>query len=216
MPLTLCLSSISKQYNGKYALKDCSFPFDGGGVFAIMGPNGSGKSTLLRICALIEPPDKGEVIYVSGGRILRHDLSLKRKIALVPPDAGVFDATVFMNVAYGLKMRRVGRIAIDDRVQMALVTAGLADKRMAHANTLSRGEVQRLVIARAIAVDPVILFLDEPTATLDEENTRRVEDIIMSIQSEGQMTVIFTTHDREQAERMTDNIIPLHDGHMRD
>lgn len=105
MSLKLAVSSIWKGYAGNNVLQDCSFLFDIYGTYVIMGPNGCGKSTFLRICALLEEPDRGEVSYFSEETIFKKDMELRRRITLVLPKVGIFNATVFNNVAYGLKIR---------------------------------------------------------------------------------------------------------------
>src|SRR3990172_5181005 len=105
MGLTLELSQISKSYAGQHVLKECSCTFARGATYVIMGPNGCGKSTLLRIAALLEKPDQGEVRFFNGGAPLSHDINLKRRITMVFPRVGVFNTTVFKNVAYGLQIR---------------------------------------------------------------------------------------------------------------
>ncbi len=212
MDLNLKISHLRKTYVGKTVLKDCSCDFTRGGVHALMGPNASGKSTLLRVCALVEPVDGGEVVYADGINRLPHDIALKRRITLVLPRVGVFNTTVFKNVAYGLSVRAIGKIALERKVDAALAAVGLSHKKHDQALTLSSGEVQRLGIARAMAIGPEILFLDEPTASIDEENTDIVEKIILSLKKEGTTTVILSTHDREQAERLADTIIMMRNG----
>jgi tungstate transport system ATP-binding protein len=214
MGLNLIVSDIVKRYNGKAALDHCSVSFSPGAVYALMGPNGSGKSTLLRACSLIETVDSGEIKYCTPGREegLPHDLSLRRRICLVLPKVGVFNTSVYKNVAYGLSLRGMGKSALVEKVQAALDAVGLSHKRMQNALTLSSGETQRLGIARAMAIRPEILFLDEPTASIDEENTIMVEDIIKRLKRSGTTTVIITTHDRDQAVRLADSIISMRSG----
>src|SRR3990170_7326795 len=105
--IKLVAAQIAKGYNAKPVLQDCSFSFDEIGTYALMGPNGGGKSTFLRICALLEDPDGGEVEFYSGGERLEKNSELKRKITLVLPRVGAFNDSVFRNVAYGLKIRKV-------------------------------------------------------------------------------------------------------------
>ena len=212
MSLKLTLSHITKHYEGKTVLSDCSCSFDGSGVYALMGPNGSGKSTLLRVCALLEQPDAGKVSYIAGGDIVQQDVDLKRRIVLVLPRVGVFNTTVFKNAAYGLKIRDVESREIQKRVDRVLDVVGLIHKKQQNALTLSSGETQRLGIARAMVTDPEILFLDEPTASIDEENTGIVEGIILSLKREARTTIIITTHDRDQASRIADRVLMMHDG----
>lgn len=138
MALKLIVSNIYKSYNDKFVLKDCSFCFDHSGVYVLTGPNGSGKSTFLRICALLENPDSGKINYFDGDRALANDLNLRRRITLLLPDVGVFNTTVFNNVAYGLKIRGLKKKQIKEKVHEALQFVGLLHKKDQNALTLSR------------------------------------------------------------------------------
>lgn len=210
--MKLIVDHIRKEYGGRTVLKDCSFAFDRPGVYSLMGPNGCGKSTFLRICALLEQQDGGEVLFSDNEAALVPDLSLRRRITLVLARTGVFNASVRRNVAYGLAIRGTGREEASHRVREALDFVGLSRKIDQHARTLSSGETQRLGIARALAIAPEILFLDEPTASVDEENTGIIESIIRRMQKDGKTTVIMTTHDRDQAERMADRMLRIEQG----
>ena len=125
---------------------------------------------------------------------------------------GVFNTTVFGNVAYGLKIRGAGRGEIEKKVSRALDFVGLGDKADQRGLTLSSGETQRLGIARALVTEPEILFLDEPTASVDEENSGIIESIIKTMKEGGRTTVIMTTHDRDQAERLANVLLLMKDG----
>jgi len=210
MSLTLNISDVWKSYNGKPALNACSFSFDRNGIYALTGPNGSGKSTLLRICALIETADKGEVNYFSGDNIITKDIGLRRRITLVLPGIGLFNATVFNNAAYGLKIR--GDKEAERKVNEVLQFVGLIHKKNHNALTLSSGETQRLGIARAMAIEPEVLFLDEPTASIDNENTEIVENIILDMKKEDRSKIIIATHDMPQAERLADFMLLMDNG----
>jgi tungstate transport system ATP-binding protein len=216
MGLNLTLSDVVKTYNGKNALDHCSVSFEQGVVHVLMGPNGSGKSTLLRVCALLEPLNDGKLLYCEGAAVMAPDLSLKRRICLVLPKVGVFNTTVYKNVAYGLSMRGISKYVLNKKVLSALDMVGLNDKKNDNALTLSSGETQRLGIARAMAIEPEILFLDEPTASIDEENTALVEEIILALRKAGKTTIIMTTHDRDQALRLTDKVIMMRSGRIVD
>lgn len=212
MSLILSLSDIWKSYNGKPVLKDCSYSF-GGGIYVLMGPNGSGKSTFLRICALLENPDKGEINYFAeDGSSIKNGIELKRKITLVLPMVGVFNTTVFKNVAYGLKIRGEEREKIEEKVNKVLDFVSLSHKKNHDAITLSSGETQRLGIARAMVIEPEMLFFDEPTASVDQENTEIIENIILNMQKAGRSTVIITTHDIQQAERLGGRVLTIQNG----
>ncbi len=210
--MKLIVSHIRKDYGVKTILKDCSASFDGQGTYVLMGPNGCGKSTFLRICALLEKPDNGELAFFSGASAHKHDLSLRRRVTLVLARTGVFNTTVFKNVAYGLRIRGMQHAEMERRVMDALSFVGLQQLRNQRALTLSSGETQRLGIARALVIEPEILFLDEPTASVDQENTGIIESIIQAMKKDGRTTVIMTTHDREQAERLADVMLVMKDG----
>jgi tungstate transport system ATP-binding protein len=136
-------------------------------------------------------------------------MSLRRRMTLVLPRVGLFNTSVFKNAAYGLAVRRVGNKEVREKVMSCLAFVGLQDKKDQHALTLSSGETQRLGIARALAVDPEFLFLDEPTASIDVANTEIIESIIRAMKKEGRTTVIMTTHDRAQAERLADRLLAI-------
>ena len=131
MGLTLEVAGLAKSYNGQAVLQECSFAFDPGRTYVLQGANGSGKSTLLRIAALLEPPDAGAVRYWDHDAELPHDLNLRRRLTLLLPRIGVFNTTVFHNVAYGLKIRGRSGQEVQDRVNDALSTVGLLHKAAA-------------------------------------------------------------------------------------
>ena len=212
MSLGLSVINICKGYNGKPVLKDCSVSFDRGGVHILMGPNGSGKSTFLRICALLENPDEGKINYFSTGDVIRNDIELKRRITLLLPRVGVFNTTVFKNAAYGLKIRGMGHDEIEKKVNTVLEFVGLSHKKNHNAIMLSSGETQRLGIARAMVIEPEALFLDEPTASVDQENTEIIERIILDMKKDDRSTIIITTHDTAQAERLAGRMLLMQDG----
>ena len=212
--MMLALSHITKRYGDRTVLGDCSYSFDRNGTYVLTGPNGCGKSTLLRICALIEDPDEGDVGYFSGPEMLTKNMALKRRMTLVLPRVGLFNTSVFNNASYGLAMRGVPHKDIHRKVMSCLAFVGLQSKKNQHALTLSSGESQRLGIARALAIDPEFLFLDEPTASIDEENTEIIETIIGTMKEEGRSTVIMTTHDRSQAERLADRLLVMKKGRI--
>ena len=212
MMLGLRASGIWKSYNGNEVLQDCSFSFSEQGVYILTGPNGCGKSTFLRICALIEAPDRGEINYFSNGNVLKADLKLKQRITLVLPRVGVFNTTAFKNVAYGLSIRGIKGREREEKVNKALEFVGLGHKSDQNARTLSSGEAQRLGMARALVIEPEVLFLDEPTASVDQRNTQIIEDIILKMKEGRSSTVIITTHDRAQAERLADHLLAIKEG----
>jgi tungstate transport system ATP-binding protein len=214
--MKLAVSHITKFYDNRMVLQDCSYTFERTGTYVLMGSNGSGKSTFLRICALLENQDSGAIEYRDNELLLTQDILLKRRITLMLPRTGVFNTTVFRNVAYGLSIRGIQREAIERKVDAVLAYVGLEHKKTQHGRTLSSGETRRLGIARALALEPEVLFLDEPTASIDQENSEIIEAIIGKMRTDNRTLVIMTTHDREQAERLADGLLVMRDGKIVD
>lgn len=124
----------------------------------------------------------------------------------------MFNTTVFKNTAYGLKIRGVSKKEMEERVSKALDFVGLMHKKNQNALTLSSGETRRLGIARAIVIEPEILFLDEPTASVDRENTEIIENIIQNMKRQEKSTIIIATHDIAQAKRLGDIMLTMSEG----
>jgi len=213
--LKLHLSHIGKNYEGNPILKDCSYTFQERAIYALVGPNGCGKSTLLRLCALLETPDQGSISFETDHRPLPIDISLRRRITLVLPDVGVFNTSVFKNVAYGLSLRGLPKGEIRQKVAQSLQFVGLENKQSQSARTLSSGETKRLGLARALALEPDFLFLDEPTASVDQKNTELIEEILVKIKERRESTVLMSTHDADQTRRIADHIIKIDRGELR-
>jgi tungstate transport system ATP-binding protein len=213
MSLKLVISNLWKGYGDKTILKDLSYVFDEKKVYVIMGPNGSGKTTFLKICALLETPDKGEVHYYnSTNKILPKDINLLRKITYVFPEVGIFNTSVFDNVAYGLKIRGFNKKEINSKVEEVLDFVGLSHKKKQNALTLSSGEAKRMGLARAMVIKPEFLFLDEPTAFVDTENTKLIERLLIKIKDQKTTTIVIATHDSPFAFTVGDEIVKLENG----
>jgi tungstate transport system ATP-binding protein len=214
--LTVQLAGIAKTYNGNHVLTDCSYTFAAGGDYLLLGDNGSGKSTVFRIAALLEEPDRGEVRYLERDKVLAPDIHLRRRLTMVFPKVGVFSRSVFDNVAYGLNIRGVNKSLIRGKVAKVLEEVGLTHKSSQSATTLSSGETMRLGLARALAIEPEVLFLDEPTTHIDKDNTRLIEDCIRRVRQERALTLIIITHDPAQAERLGGRHLLLSEGKIRE
>jgi tungstate transport system ATP-binding protein len=214
MGLSLQAAGIYKSYHGLLVLQDCSGAFAAGRTYALLGPNGCGKSTFLRIAALLEPPDAGEVRYFDQGVALPPDLHLRRRITLLLPKIGVFNTSVFNNVAYGLKIRRLPAPEVEARVTDALARVGLAHKRRQNGLDLSSGETKRLGLARALVIEPEVFWLDEPTANIDPKNTEIIEQIMLDMKNAGKSTIIIVTHDPAQARRLGDHLLVIENGKL--
>jgi molybdopterin-binding protein len=180
-----------------------------------VGPNGSGKTTLLNILNLLVKPDKGQIFFRDQEIINNSNsklLGIQRKMTLVDQDPFLFQSTVYSNVAYGLKVRSVSSIVQQNRIKNALDMVGLSGFENRKVDQLSGGEAQRVVIARALVIEPEILFLDEPTTNIDQRHIDIVERIIKKIKEKIKTTVIFSTHNLSQAYRLADEVISILDG----
>jgi len=207
--------NLERVYNNKIILDVDNLNFQEGKIYAIVGPNGSGKTTLLNILNLLEKPDEGQIFFYEQeitNKSNSDTLEIRRKITLVNQDPFLFNSTVYDNIAYGLKIRSIPSKVQKSRIKSALNIVGLSGFKDRKANQLSGGEAQRVVIARALVIEPEVLFLDEPTANVDQKHIDVVERIIKKIRKEIKTTVIFTTHDLSQAYRLADEVISLLDG----
>jgi len=207
--------NLKKVYNNKIVLDVDNLDFQEGKIYAIVGPNGSGKTTLLNILNLLEKPEEGQIFFHDQeitNKSNEDTLEIRRRMTLVNQDPFLFHSTVYDNIAYGLKIRSIPPKVQKSRIKSALNIVGLSGFKDRRANQLSGGEAQRAVIARALVIEPEVLFLDEPTANIDQKHIDVVERIIKKIKKEIKTTVIFTTHDLSQAYRLADEVISLLDG----
>ncbi|MFH1939101.1 MAG: ATP-binding cassette domain-containing protein [bacterium] len=207
--------NLKKVYNDKIVIDVDNLNFQEGKIYAIVGPNGSGKTTLLNILNLLEKPDEGQIFFYDQeitNKSNSDTLEIRRRMTLVNQDPFLFHSTVYDNIAYGLKIRSIPSKVQKSRIRSALNIVGLSGFKDRKANQLSGGEAQRVVIARALVIEPEVLFLDELTANIDQKHIDVVERIIKKIKKDIKTTVIFTTHDLSQAYRLADEVISLLDG----
>ncbi|NVO66544.1 ABC transporter ATP-binding protein [Methanofollis tationis] len=208
------IEHVSKSFGEKTVLKDVNAAIQDGEIFAIIGPSGSGKSTLLRMINLLEVPDGGRIV-VDGTDIhaeRRRTLEIRRMMAMVFQKPAAFNESVYDNIAVGLRMRHVPEREIQTKIVDALEVIGLSGYEKRRAKTLSGGEMQRVALARALVTDPAVLLMDEPTANLDPVATATIEDLVLRINREFGQTVVISTHDMLQGQRLAHRIGVLMDG----
>jgi len=204
---------------GEFTLDIDQWRLDTGKIYAVTGPNGSGKTTLLNVLALLDRPRLGRLLF--RNEEVDHDraqrlLAMRRTIGYQMQTPYLFNMTVFENVAYGLKIRAVPKVEIKERVDRIMVKLSLSDMAKRNAHALSGGEAQRVALARALVLDADVFLFDEPTANVDRRHVQAVEDLILQTSRDHSATVILTTHSRDQARRMSRNLVSLVDGQIRD
>jgi putative spermidine/putrescine transport system ATP-binding protein len=202
---------VSRLYGEVPALSDFSLTVRGGEFVSFLGPSGSGKSTALNCLAGLVPPSSGE-IWLDDRRIdtLSPD---RRGFAMVFQNYALFPhMTVLRNVAFGLRMRRVGQAETERRTRAALELVRLAHKADQRPSQLSGGEQQRVAIARAIACEPPLVLMDEPLSNLDAKLRMEMRTEIRRIHQEFGLTTIYVTHDQQEALSLSDRLVILNHG----
>lgn len=211
METVLHLENISLKQGKNFTLSIKYLQFISGRIYALTGPNGAGKSTLLRIMAMLESPQEGTVSLRSDG--LKDTSQQRQYVTLVEQSPYLLQGTVVDNLAFGLKLRGVGRLEQNTRIASSLAMVGLEGFEGRKANSLSGGEVQRVALARALALRPQVLLLDEPTSNIDSKSLRSFEQLLRRL-SESGITVVFSTHDLEQPNRLDSRTIQLQGGQL--
>jgi tungstate transport system ATP-binding protein len=206
--LPLCLDGVSYGAAGKSLIEDVSLEIAAGPRTVLLGPNGAGKSLILRLCHGLIRPTSGSIRWLGpeGARARLHQAMVFQRPVMLRRSARA-------NIDYALSVRGIPAHERRQRIGQALAETGLADLAERPARVLSIGEQQRLALARAWALWPQVLFLDEPTASLDPAATRAVEEIVLRIHASG-TKIVMTTHDLGQARRIGDEVLFLHRGRL--
>jgi tungstate transport system ATP-binding protein len=213
MTTQFSLKSIRKHYGNKVALELGELSILRAHLYTLTGANGSGKSTLLSILAFLNRPDQGEIFF-GGERVAwsRKEInSLRKKVTLLHQSPLLFTGTVFDNVAFGLKTRGISGNDLRQSVVDSLERVGLACFGGRNVRQLSGGEARRVALARALALNPEILLLDEPLANVDRESAGLIEQLVASLPAQG-VTIVMSTHDPLQNERLKGKNIQLQNG----
>jgi sulfate transport system ATP-binding protein len=205
--------NISKRFGDYLALDDVSVDVPTGSLTALLGPSGSGKSTLLRVIAGLERPDSG-VVCLDGEDVTGRPPQ-KRGVGFVFQHYAAFKhMTVWDNVAFGLKIRRRTRAEIRERVAELLELVQLAGLAKRYPAQLSGGQRQRMGLARALAVDPKVLLLDEPFGALDARVRKELREWLRRLHDETGTTTVIVTHDQEEAMEVADRVAVLNAGRI--
>lgn len=205
------LQNIGKTFKDVVAVKDVNLTIKDGEFFSLLGPSGCGKTTILRMMAGFYVPTIGKILFDNK------DVSIlppnKRNTAMVFQNYALFPhMTVFENVAFGLRARKIQNPERQERVRNALELVNLAELENRHVTQLSGGQQQRVALARAIVIEPEILLLDEPLSNLDAKLRRETREQIQKLQRKLKITTIYVTHDQEEALTLSDRIALMSEG----
>ena len=205
--------NVNKKFNGQIVLEDISFDIKEGEFISTLGASGCGKTTLLKILIGIEQCDTGMVL--KDGEDITNKKPSERGMGLVFQNYALFpNMNVWNNVAYALKAKRLPKDEIKQRVDSVLEIVGLTDFANKKPGKMSGGQQQRVAIARTLALNPDIILFDEPMAALDADIRMSLRKEIKELQKKLNKTMIYVTHDQEEAFSMSDRIIVMNDNHI--
>ncbi|MBU4535097.1 MAG: ABC transporter ATP-binding protein [Euryarchaeota archaeon] len=204
------IENLNKKYGSTTILEDINLKIKTGINLGLIGPTGCGKTTLLRLIDLLETPSSGKIIF-EGHEISpkKGNLHIRRRMGMVFQKPLAFKGTVYDNVAYGLNIRGYDKEYIQNKVYQNLELLGMEDYAHQNAGSLSGGESQRIALARVLVTEPDLLLLDEPTSNLDPLSRKKIESLILHLKKEKDTTIIMTTHDLIQGQRLSDEIAIL-------
>ena len=204
---------VTKKFGDFVALDDVSVAIPEGSLTALLGPSGSGKSTLLRVIAGLEEPDGGQVLL--GDDDVTHQPARARGVGMVFQHYAAFKhMTVWENVAFGLKVRKRPKPEIANRVHELLELVQLEGLAKRYPAQLSGGQRQRMALARALAVEPKVLLLDEPFGALDARVRKELREWLRRLHDEVHVTTIIVTHDQEEAMEVAGQIVVINQGRV--
>jgi len=209
--------SLSKQFGTFTALRDVSLQVQSGELLALLGPSGSGKTTLLRVIAGLESADSGQVLF--HGKDATNQHVRERQVGFVFQHYALFrNMTIFENVAFGLRVRpkefRPSKAEIRERVMELLHLVQLDWLADRYPHQLSGGQRQRIALARALAVEPKVLLLDEPFGALDAKVRKELRSWLRRLHDDMHITSVFVTHDQEEALEVSDRVVVMNEGRI--
>ena len=215
MSQTVTISNVTKIYGGKVrAVDNVSLTINKGEFFTLLGPSGCGKTTLLRMIAGFNSIEAGTISF--DDKVINHIPPYQRNTGMVFQNYAIFPhMTVFDNVAYGLKARRIPKAEINRRVAEVLKLIRIEEYKDRQPNQLSGGQQQRVALARSIVINPAILLMDEPLSNLDAKLRVEMRGAIKDIQKRLNITTIYVTHDQEEALAISDRIAVMNLGQLQ-
>lgn len=216
MNTLLKLQDVTYEVNSRKILSIPELLIQEGEIIGIMGPNGAGKSTLLKLLSLLDSPTKGS-LYFKEENLTAQSITVetRRKFAIALQQSLLLNTTVYQNVALGLKLRRVPKKEIKEKVDYWLEKFNIAHLYKKHAHHLSGGEAQRVNLARAMVLNPEVLFLDEPFSALDFPTKVQLLKELKDILKSTKTTTVFVSHDLLEIKYLTDRLAILMNGEIR-
>lgn len=213
MEQILKVEMINKKYGNKTVLEDMSFQVNKGEFLSLLGPSGCGKTTLLRLLIGMEYPDSGKILKF--GEEITYISPSKRNIGIVFQNYALFpNMTVFENIAYALKCRKFPEDEIKNKTTDIINMVGLEEHAFKKPNQLSGGQQQRVAIARTLVLNPDIILFDEPMSALDANIKLVLRELLKNIQKTYGITMIYVTHDQEEAFALSDRIMVINDSRI--
>lgn len=210
----IALRNLQKRYGSAKAVDDVSLSISPGEFISLLGPSGSGKTTTLMMIAGFEMPDSGQVLL--DDRDITRLPPHRRELGVIFQNYALFPhMTVAENVAYPLRMRRMAKAEVEDRVRRTLDQVRLSALASRYPHQMSGGQQQRVAIARALVFDPPVLLLDEPLGALDKKLRQHLRSEITTLHKEVGKTMIYVTHDQDEALAMSDRVAVMHEGRIR-
>jgi sulfate transport system ATP-binding protein len=213
--LSLVVRNLTKRFTarGTPAVADVSFSAPAGGITTLLGPSGSGKSTVLRVVAGLEQPDSGQVLF--GADDVTNLPAQKRGLGFVFQSYALFKhMTVRKNIAFGLGVRKADKEQTRRKVDELLTLVQLDGLGERYPAQLSGGQRQRVAFARALAIEPKLLLLDEPFGALDAQVRVELRDWLRRFHDEHHVTTLLVTHDQEEAAEVSDHVVVMHEGRV--
>ena len=207
------IQSVAKRYGPVVAVHDISLEIERGTLVTLLGPSGCGKTSTLRLIAGLEHPSSGRILI--DGEDVTHLSAAERDVSMVFQSYALFPhMNVLENTTYGLLASGIRRARAEEMAAVKLAAVGLKGYEQRLPSELSGGQQQRVAVARAIVLEPKVLLFDEPLSNLDAKLRRRVRDDIRALQQQLGLTVVYVTHDQEEALAVSDRIVVMQGGHI--
>lgn len=211
---SIALHNLQKRYGSATAVDDVSLSISPGEFISLLGPSGSGKTTTLMMIAGFEMPDSGQVLL--DDKDITHLPPHRRELGVIFQNYALFPhMTVAENVSYPLRMRRMPKGEVEERVRRVLDQVHLGALAARYPHQMSGGQQQRVAIARALVFDPPVLLLDEPLGALDKKLREHLRNEIKTLHKEVGKTMVYVTHDQDEALAMSDRVAVMHEGRIR-